>query len=501
METTSRVSSRRAFLSGLAALASLPLLAACAAEAPTPAPKPTQPPAAPTQAPAAAAPTQAPAAGAATTPAAAAAATQAPAKAPAAAAPATTGGAKAEIRMHSRTGTEGTKPEAAIAVFEKNNPDITIKLETFPPGEYADKVNTLGAAGTLGDVVFGIPPQYHETADSGFWMNVSPLVKSNNLDMSQYFEAVLRHMTWKGNLYGLPYKSSPGNCAIYYNKELLEANKVDPAELKKAENLDALAEIAKRLTKDTTGGGKTDQWGLLGGYHGGGDTMMWVRSWNFEVFDQALGATKALFDQPRAVEAITFMWKLMWTHKVMPLPGPSTNRDQLFISKKAGLYHAASATRGLQATIGDSFTFRVEKQPKGPVPDGKFGMSNTYDFMGLHAKTKSPEQAWRVLVYFTGKEHGIRLGLPDGGGSYTPGGRKDVYAAPELLQRDPNFWVFSELVSQAPDNYYPANLRSGKLETTITQAMDKILLSEKAPTPDDFRDLNKTIQAQLDEKR
>src|SRR6187402_796369 len=139
MNLTGRVSSRRAVLRSLAALATLPLLAACAAEAPTPAPA-----AAPTQAPAAAAPTQAPAAAAATpaaagTPAAgAAAATQAPAKAPAPAAPATTGGAKTEIRMHSRTSTEGTKPEAAIAVFEKANPDITIKLETFPPGEYAD---------------------------------------------------------------------------------------------------------------------------------------------------------------------------------------------------------------------------------------------------------------------------------------------------------------------------------------------------------------------------
>jgi len=128
-------------------------------------------------------------------------------------------------------------------------------------------------------------------------------------------------------------------------------------------------------------------------------------------------------------------------------------------------------------------------------------MSNTYDFMGLNAKSKSQDQAWRVLVYFTGKEHGIRLGLPDGGGSFTPGGRKDVYAAPELLRRDPNFWVFSELVNAAQDNYYPANLRSGKLETVITQAMDKILLSEKQPTAADFTELNKTVQAQLDEKR
>ena len=135
--------------------------------------------------------------------------------------------------------------------------------------------------------------------------------------------------------------------------------------------------------------------------------MMWVRSWNFEVFDQALGATKSFFDQPKAVDAITFMWKLIWTHKVMPVPAASTNKDQLFISKKAGLYHAASATRGLQATIGDQFTFRVEKQPKGPVPDGKIGMSNTYDFMGLNAKSKAQDQAWKVLVYFTVSAAGV----------------------------------------------------------------------------------------------
>src|SRR5262249_12865088 len=153
------------------------------------------------------------------------------------------------------------------------------------------------------------------------------------------------------------------------------------------------------------------------------------------------------------------------------------------------------------ATILDSFTFRVEKQPKAPVPDGKIGMSNTYDFMGLNAKSKAQDQAWRVLVYFTGKEHGLRPGPPGRGRPSTPRGRQDVYAAPEPLQRDPNFWVFSELVNAAPDNYYPANLRSGKLETVITQAMDKILLSEKQPTAGDFADLNKTIQAQLDEKR
>jgi len=227
--------------------------------------------------------------------------------------------------------------------------------------------------------------------------------------------------------------------------------------------------------------------------------LMWMRNWGVEMMEPVLGATKSLFDQPKQVEAVTFMWKLFWTHKVTPLPGPSTNKDQIFLAQKAGLYHAASATRGLQATIGDKFTFRVEKQPKGP--GNVIGMANTYDFMGLNAKTKAPDQAWKLLIYFTGKENGIRLGLPDGGGSYTPGGRKDVYASPELLQRDPNFWVFSELVNSAPDNYYPANLRTQKIEVTIQNALDKVLLNEKPPTADDFRELNKTVQATLDEPR
>src|SRR5438046_3009684 len=123
MDLARRVVSRRVILKGLAAFATLPIVAACAAEAPptaTPAPKP--PAAPPTQAAAAPAPTQAAAAPAPTKPAPAAAQPAAPVS-------------KAEIRMHSRTGTEGTKPEAAIAAFEKNNPDVAIKLETFPPGE------------------------------------------------------------------------------------------------------------------------------------------------------------------------------------------------------------------------------------------------------------------------------------------------------------------------------------------------------------------------------
>ena len=41
--------------------------------------------------------------------------------------------------------------------------------------------------------------------------------------------------------------------------------------------------------------------------------------------------------------------------------------------------------------------------------------------MTSNAKSKFPNEAWTLQMYMCGKEHGIRLGLREGGGAGTPG--------------------------------------------------------------------------------
>jgi hypothetical protein len=227
--------------------------------------------------------------------------------------------------------------------------------------------------------------------------------------------------------------------------------------------------------------------------------LHYLRAYGLEPFEPLIQSTKSNFDKPAAAEASTFIWKLFHEHKIMPLPtGPTADYNQVYISGNAGFLQGLNGTRGLQASIGNRFTHAVVKMPKGP--GGQIPRAHFYDFQGLNARTKSPEDSWNVLAYICGKEHGIRLGLPEGGGSWTCGGRKDVYASEEL-NKDPNFKIFGELILDAETTFYPVNLRTQQLNDAIKQTMDKIVLNPKQPTSADVKEAHEQIQSVLNEPR
>src|SRR5262245_55163500 len=137
---------RRRFLTaafGVAAAATLPLIAACSS---APAAAPTTVPAQPTTAPAAAAPTTAP-----TQAPAAAAAT--PTAAPQAAAQPASGQA-IELRIHDwEQDPDNVFYGPLFAKFEAQHPGIKLKKEWFPRNDMHTKELALAATGQIGDTV------------------------------------------------------------------------------------------------------------------------------------------------------------------------------------------------------------------------------------------------------------------------------------------------------------------------------------------------------------
>jgi len=465
-----KLANRREFLRLTAAGAvGAALLAACqpaAAPTPTPAPKPVEKP---TEKPAAA-PEAKPAAGA---------------------------QAQITLRMHSRTGTEGTKPEASIKVLMERNPKVAIKLETFPDAEYYNKILALTAGGQLGDCLFGTIRNYHLTSQSGLYFDCLPLAQAKKYDTTQFLKAAMDYLLQEdGKLWALPYKAHPGCPAIYYNKQMFEKAGVPvPAPKTYAE----LAEIAVKMTKDTTGTGKIDQWGLLPHTEAENMVTSIIRAWGVEPVDQVFRATKSLIDQPKQVEAFTWIWELYHKHKVAPLPGPGTQGyQQIFIAGQAAMRQASSSTKGDMAAIGDKFMMRNVLMPPGP--GGVVGTQLNFDNFGVYAKTKYPEEAFDVVGYFCGKEHGIRLGLPEGGGSWTCGARKDVFYSEELL-KDPNHKIFADIIEKSAPMWYAANYRMDEYWTALQQGIDKIILNPTQPTVADFRGLKETLQNVLDKPK
>jgi len=497
--TGSTRTSRRALLGFGALTLGAAALAACGG-APLPTPViPTQPPAKPTEVPKPAA-TAAPAGGAAT-PAAgatAAGATTAAAQAttaPAAAQAATGGTAAITLRMHSRTDAEGTKPQAAIKVLEAKNPKVHIQLEMIPTADYVTKILALAAGGQVGDLMWGSPTNYHIQVGTGLWFDVTPLIQSTKYDMAPFFQSAKDYLTrHDGKYWSLPYKAHPGAPALWYNKEMLDAAGVGTPNPK---TFDELTDLAVKLTKRSSANAPADVYGFLPNDSYDHASLCDHRSWGAEEVDPIFSAKKSLMDQDKSLQVYTWLHSLYWKHKVAPAPGPGVGVGQdVWVAQKSAMYQASSSTKSVEGLVKGKWTPRVVLMPPGP--SGKVGTKLVFDNFGMYKQTKYPNEAFDVLGYFCGKEHGIRLGLPEGGGSWTCGARTDVFYSDELMNSTPNHKVFAEITEKSDPSFYPDNFRLNEYSTALTQGYQKIMLNETPPTAATMKEFQQSLQAVLD---
>lgn len=401
--------------------------------------------------------------------------------------------AKVNLVMSVRQGAEGSKPQDGLNAFMKANPNIGTTLQTFPGNQYQAKILTLGAGGHLPDVIYTNVGFYGLFANNGFLAELDPIIKQKSFDMSQYYQVDLDGLKWKGKLHALPWKGHPGNSAIWYDKEMFGKANIDATSIK---DYDSLVSVAQKLTKDTNGVGKTNQWGWLNAGYDGWSLIGHFIAFGGDEVTPIYGATKAQLDQPKQTAAITWLYNTLHEWKICPLPS-GEDYSKIFISGDAAMQNGALVMSGNQAAIGSRFTQEVVSMPKGP--GGSISSWHNNDQMALNAKTTHPDEAWVLLAYMCGKEMGIRLGLSQGGGSATPGARRDVYNSPELQKVVPSIKMFAQQMEDAKAMWWAANLQTSKVWDTIGQGLQKIMLSSKPPTDADFHELNSLAQSVLDE--
>ena len=106
-----------------------------------------------------------------------------------------------------------------VDAFEKDNPDITVDVQTAAYADYFTKLQTDLAAGTEADVF---------DVDAGSFANIQAngvLAEMNGVDHSKYRTSVLDSYKVDGKQYGLP--TSFSNVVLFYNKDLFDAAGVE----------------------------------------------------------------------------------------------------------------------------------------------------------------------------------------------------------------------------------------------------------------------------------
>lgn len=133
--------------------------------------------------------------------------------------------------------------------FEKEHPNIKIKIELTPYGQYWTKLETSATGGVMPDIVWMNGPRVTKYAKAGIIEPLDEYVKRDGLDLNNYPKGLVDLYTVDGKLYGMP--KDFDLTALWYNKKLFDEAKVPyPTNEWTWEDL---AAAAKKLTNKDKG--------------------------------------------------------------------------------------------------------------------------------------------------------------------------------------------------------------------------------------------------------
>lgn len=279
-----------------------------------------------------------------------------------------------------------------IALFEKEHPEINVKIEHSSWGAFWNKMNTQLAGGTAPDVWLTDNVYFATYAKRDVLLELQSYIE-RDISLNNYFRQAVNTFKYKGRLHGMPTELQV--IALYYNKDLFDRYGVKYPD----ENWtwDSFKEAAIKLTVDIDGNGKIDYFGFI--------STPWLPVYiNFIRQNGGMlisrDKTKCLLNQPEAIEAIQFLLDLVYKYKVGPTIAEteSTGATRLFTTGKIAM-----------DMIGYWMVNNYRKEVKfnwdvAPLPYKKL-RANNFNGVGhvININTKYPEQAWQFVKFLSSR--------------------------------------------------------------------------------------------------
>jgi len=285
----------------------------------------------------------------------------------------------------------------AKAAFEKENPNITIKIETSPYENYMTKLQTEIAAGSAPDMIQIGERDFRKYLEKGIVIDLMPYAEGEiKYDLADINPTILEVIKVDGKLPVL--NIGVATTGIFYNKKLFDAAGIPYP--KEDWTWEEFVEIAKRLTVEENG--KIVQYGA---------NLNLSKDW-VETLVQSNGGkylsddgktTKGALDSPETVEALQFIVDLYNVHKVAPNPADlmALKGIDLFGTGMVAMNMNGSwATADLRAN--PELDFGVAGLPR--FADGKRANLMYTSGYGISSDSKHPEEAWKFLQFLTSPE-------------------------------------------------------------------------------------------------
>ena len=209
--------------------------------------------------------------------------------------------------------------------FNKSHPDIQVNIDMIPWANYTDKVTTNLAAGMVPDASsfkYTWLPAY---IDQKILYPLDDLYSKWQYkdDMQSYLIDLYQNASPDKKLYFMPFSISV--MYVYYRKDLFEAAGIT----KTPETWDDFLVAAQKLTKDTDGDGKVDQYGVTlrptANGHEAWYSFLFGNMKDPSFYDEN---GKLSFTSPEVIEGNQFFIDLFKKYKVVPPTAPSDGTNE-----------------------------------------------------------------------------------------------------------------------------------------------------------------------------
>jgi len=296
--------------------------------------------------------------------------------------------------------------QQSINEFEKLHPDIKVDIENIPYGNYEQKMIAEFITGGAPDLFWVNTPWLATFIKDGMLTNLTPLIKANHVDMSQYYPQLVALHSVGSKIYGLP--KDWDTIALYYNENYFKKlHLAVPANLSwNADGTGSFVTFLKEATTDTSGhNALSPQFnpGKVATYAIGinNDPQGGWGNYVAEVGGKVIpypGAPYTTLATPQVNAGVTFLTRyLTGAHVMVPgtLSGPNANGnnlEQMFAQGQVAMWEEGDWNT---VSVKTSVTFPVGV---ATLPTGPAGRVSVFNGLidGLNSHTKYPKQAWEL---------------------------------------------------------------------------------------------------------
>jgi ABC-type glycerol-3-phosphate transport system substrate-binding protein len=302
-----------------------------------------------------------------------------------------------------RVGLWGTPEESKIIAsilkeWQKDHPNIKVRLDHTNYGGYVSKTLTQVAGGAAPDIICTEVDMFVNYVKKGVLEPLDRFIKlDKSFHLDDFFPEVLDRFTVDDKLYVIPRDTAPFAC-VYYNKDLFDvAGIAYPTD---EWTWDEMLDKAKKMT-------------ILGNNRRYEQYGFYAWAWqNFiysnggQLVDDVKNPTQCLMGMQRSLEGLQFYRDLIHEHHVMPAPTAMTNIgmgvQSMFVAGKLAMFSSGiwetptlrNKTK-LMASKGQKFRWDVAMFPKGRHGDYGFGTGGSG--YGILKTSRHKKEAWEVV--------------------------------------------------------------------------------------------------------